>query len=358
MMTRLVLPICVFGGLVALVLLSHSSPVSEAGIPNDKISTASFRRLVQDIGHVHADSRTKIQFQISNDSTSTWTVASVRPDCGCLQSEISPNRIDAGQSCTLSLEYKAPEKLGVVNRGVLVRFREENAPAINCNIKGYVDPWCYASPPEIDFGTVRAGEESPTERTVNLMVRDDSAIDLAHLPRTADWVDMKIRNRPETNAQGKSFGQSASLSFKVKLSRDAVSGDYIDKLVFRGVGDPPQELSLPIRVRVEPLLKAVPDHLFLGTRKVGETVTTAIAISSNRSSQDQKSGIDNMEFTAAHNLGTAADIQLQPHNESATMTAVCRITMPDSEGFLNGQIEILKGKSRMMLIPVSARVTR
>ena len=124
-------------------------------LPKDRTKApnhSQVRLLVKDLGNVDPQSQTRCDIAIRNDSPFAWTVGHIRGDCSCTVYGMQPTTIEPGAIGTLSLEYGAGETAGAIDRKLIVLFREKQAPTFICHVTGFVEPWCYAMPKEVDFG--------------------------------------------------------------------------------------------------------------------------------------------------------------------------------------------------------------
>ena len=110
-------------------------------------------------------------------------VGFAQADCGCLVQSLAPEIIPPKKSAVLSFTFTAPDSFGLFRRQVLLSFREAEAPAIGVQIRGVIQPWCYAVPKEVDLGhlQIESGQESPT-RTIVLHLRSGEKLDVATPP--------------------------------------------------------------------------------------------------------------------------------------------------------------------------------
>ena len=313
------------------------------------------RRLQVELGSVDPGSVIRKTVAIANDSSVSWHAASLSSGCSCVVHSIEPYQIDPDCKGVVSVEYKAPTKATVFDETVLVQFHEEQAPRFLIQIKGVVEPWCYATPRELDFGEIDH-EESAQGRRVLLKLKPGAQINTNRPLQAPEWVDVKYANDFNALHGGAESCERVALDCRPSFASDAPAGEFTGVIVFTSFANPTDKCTLPVRAIVAPSLKATPASLFLGTHKVGEQFTSVISLDGRcLPPQIEQSFVDE-QIRVTHELGKLLDAKVVPTGNASKVVVECRFTMPDSACFFAGKIVVSCQGANAVIIPVAAKV--
>lgn len=348
---------CVVICLVGILLGFLTWEMAKKGAGTKQPEQGGVRLLVEDIANVAPKSRTKRNIAIKNDSLTPWTVGDIRSDCGCAVYKMEPARLESGAIGTLSLEYTAPNDAGTINQKVLVLFREEQAPTIVCLITGFVEPWCYAIPKEVDFGSlaVDKGKEMPT-RTVVLRIKPGNAIDWERSPIAPDWLRVKVVEPPNRKENEGEQGKSVRIQVTPAFPKHTELNDFVGTITFESVEGPEKKLVVLARASIEPLLSAFPTFLSLGTREVGEKVTKKILLQGRYLSRDVDQSFIRKNIHVRHNLPNQLAVETIPGKKPGQVDIECRFTIPEFPPFLMGEIIVSCEGKDVITIPITSRI--
>jgi hypothetical protein len=317
------------------------------------------RVLVTDIGNVPLQSQTKRDIAIKNNSLIPWTVAGIQSDCGCAVYKVQPERIEPGAIGTVSLEYRAPDSAGTIDRKVLIVFREEQAPRFICRITGFVEPWCYAMPKEVDFGSLARSEttEMPM-RTVVLKLKPGAEIDWERSPMAPDWLHVKVVKRPpETDKKGVQGG-AITIQITPIPPKHVRSPKLAGEVAFQSLRDPKTRLVLPVQASIEPVLSSFPSFLSLGIREVRERFTTKLVLAGPYLPKNVDQSFIRKNIHVTHSFSGRLVVDTVPGEKPGELDAECHFVMPETPGFLMGEIDVRCEGQGVIAIPITARVDK
>ena len=188
---------CGVACVLAVTICAFLLPTEDKAPSGEQANQRRVRLVVEDVGNVPPGSRTNRDITIENDSAFPWIVSDVRSACGCVVDRIEPERIQPVQTRHSPWRTSARWRGSDKPKG-LRRVSREKAPIFICHLTGFVEPWCYAVPKGVDFGSVAVeeGQDLPT-RTVVLRIRAGSRVNWRQSPKFPEWLDVKMVSGPD-----------------------------------------------------------------------------------------------------------------------------------------------------------------
>lgn len=227
-------------------------------------------------------------FVVANNTSCSETVDHLQPSCGCTSALIAPSGkqnhhgiIQPGGSIAVRVSID-PSHLapGAVDKVVWVLVKGQKEPIAALHMVGFCTAATTFSPPQIDFGSLKAG--TPTSAVFSVSV-DKTLLDAqGHIPVTATDPDLTLTNLPDEPARTASAtAQTVTFRYRVSLSPQAALGDLSARIrVGENIDNTTDEASSVVVIgHVVGEISAAPSVIALGVVRPGSICSRGVLLS-------------------------------------------------------------------------------
>lgn len=242
----------ILGSFVCALSLALPLPVlAEVEKPLPKLSVPQSEYRFEP---VPAGSRVKHSFKIENRGDAELVIERVIPSCGCTASTASRNKIPAGQSAELNVEFDSTGFSGEKLKTVTVVTNDPHHSSVTFTLRGKVEEDVTIRPARISFDEISRSDLEGARQEVTVTVREGSGT-----------VITGIKNLSRNLAVEELDGSLTSRRFKVGLSSLAKEGEIRDRVIIEvSRAGRPHMLNLPVFAVVNGDYKAIPSSLSFG----------------------------------------------------------------------------------------------
>jgi hypothetical protein len=227
-----------------------------------------FDGLSRDFGMVPHGSVQIHRFVLTNTTTSTIRVNSVRSSCKCATPKVEIKSAAPGEQIVVEVEYNTRTFTGSRSMTITVTFDQPRLESVALRVSGYSRQDVVFNPSQVSFGVVSRGKS--TERTLKVEYAgpDDFKITEVIPPEGFEASIDELYREP----------RKAGYNLKVKLPESASPGNLFASVQLKTNDPKTPILTVPVTGVVEANLSAAPDHLEFGQVKMGEKLVKKIVI--------------------------------------------------------------------------------
>jgi len=263
------------------------------------------RRLDYDFGLVPPNSTHYHAFCLKNDTALTWTLRSVITSCSCAVADISTRSIEPGQSAELKAELSVSDSSRQASRHMTVLFRESEAPRFDINLRAQIRETLTIEPKELN-GTVSAHMRSTS---FVCLMQNSSEVDWksVRLSTSSEWLSAKMVRVPREELAGSAVLDGPREIWRIKCDVDitrlepGTTANGFVSVYLDGIHTRHPATTIPVSVRVLPVVTVRPTHVFFG--EVSREAKVSRSIVFRFANADVVPDI--RSFSVKHQLGTA-----------------------------------------------------
>jgi hypothetical protein len=241
--------------LVDDILKSASTPAAERseGTPQPKVA---LEKDVYDFGTMDAQSLGKHDFVVRNVGNAPLNLTKGSTTCKCAMSALQKQKVFPGESTTVTIEWTPKGYLGDFEQTAKVETNDPLRPELTLKVKGRITTVLHASPSELVFTRVSAGQPAQGEVLLYAFASDSMQVTGHELkdPSTAEFFDVHFE--PMSTAQ-------------LGGEPDAKSGFVMEVHVESGLPQGPFQQTILVRTN----LAAAPVIEVPVTGKVGSDIS-------------------------------------------------------------------------------------
>jgi hypothetical protein len=220
--------------------------------------------LTHDFGIIRPGEAHKCIFRILNPTEKQWSIDHIQRVCTCTAIEASKTDINPGEYSDVSVSYRAPDKPADDARVLTVFFREADVPQLQLIVKATVRPVLTVFPAELPQVELLPGQS--VDRTVMAYNFGDADWDDVVVSHDAKWLSTTVVRTPVHSASI-SATPIARQAWRIGITTrpDALAiGDHRASLKVSPANAPDEAVVMPVSVRINPAIRAIPDRIFLG----------------------------------------------------------------------------------------------
>jgi hypothetical protein len=109
-------------------------------------------------------------FKIKNEGQSVLIIRGTKTSCGCTIAAPTKTHLDPGEEAEIKVGFDTRFQKGHQVRTILAYTNDPDNPTIAMTIQGNVKQQVSATPPQLDFGSIKQGTGATKEVTVNDLV--------------------------------------------------------------------------------------------------------------------------------------------------------------------------------------------
>jgi hypothetical protein len=115
---------------------------------------------------------------------------------------------------------------------------------------------------------------------------------------------------------------------------------------------------LPVQASIEPVLSSFPSFLSLGIREVRERFTTKLVLAGPYLPKNVDQSFIRKNIHVTHSFSGRLVVDTVPGEKPGELDAECHFVMPETPGFLMGEIDVRCEGQGVIAIPITARVDK
>jgi hypothetical protein len=219
--------------------------------------------------------------EVRNISEDTVQIVLARGDCSCTKVEIQPSILEPGQLGKLHLTIDSRGKTTAIRPfPIHVKTKSQGVIKIEGNMEIRVNRNILIDPPSIELGNVVQGQRIES----TLRVRSDQPFDKDKISVVASSSDVHV-NIPAVPHSGSTLPASPGTQYQdVTLNASVqvigTEGKLQEEvhLIIRDFLGCDRTFQIPISGYIVPVVRAVPERLFLGYIKAPAQITKEITI--------------------------------------------------------------------------------
>jgi hypothetical protein len=304
------------------------------------------RAVSWDFGILGPGRQASHRFEITNNSTGTWTVKRVNRSCTCTVGEFSRRQVKPSETTALEIAFKTGSKEGPVYQAVMIEFEEPKSPLVQLIIKGEIRNPLSASPASVELGRVAVGQRA--RQTIELGNYSDKDLSIAKVeaPEGLQTDLEPLVVKAEKNRPRQAWKLVVHLD-SGKLKRGPGTGLLAVHTNSEAIG----VVNVPVRWHVNRPLEAIPDRLAFGTVESGENAEKAILLEV----APELGNLTDKDLLPAHNLGAELDVRISRTATPRRFKLDGRFRPTRAPAPVAGELEItVRGQS---LAPLRIKIT-
>lgn len=226
-----------------------------------KEPTHNFGTVVQGTKIVH-------DFKITNEGSAPFSIQRVVPSCGCTASSATASAVLPGGHALIHVEFDSTGFSGEKTKSVRVLTSDSEHPAIDVFLKGQIEPEVSLEPAYVSFGDLVVGQGGSGTKSVTVVVREGSPLDLGEVKSWSKFVKVK---EISGGAKKKVIG--------ITLAEGLPAGEFRDRVVINTKsGDTEGAINIPLVASVKSEVALQPANVSFGVVDGKEPIVRKVTL--------------------------------------------------------------------------------
>jgi Protein of unknown function (DUF1573) len=306
-----------------MVLLPVLSPVAARADGGDWLKSA-FPERSFDFGNVARGSQLRHAFPIVNRTGSDIRIANWKTKCGCTNVTVGSRVIPPGTQTTVEATIDTTKFQGEKASGLILVVDQPVYREVDLNVTCFIRGDISLAPGQLDFGTVRRSEKSPSV-----------SLTLTYTGGRPGWqiAEMKTQSA-KIKAEARSLNRTSDGLTQWVITATLQPGDlnglFKDEVTLITNDSPPQTVPISVVARVQGAVTVLPSVLNFGPVRVGQSLTKVVHVRSTS------------PFTITKLSSDRTELELEDRQPTAALDHEVRITIqsPVATGPFFGIVKI------------------
>lgn len=311
--------------------------------------------LEYDFGLVRPGERVRHSFHIRNTTALVWRLRKFHADCACALASSSARVFQPGRTEAVEVEYHAGNRTADSRGTVLVEFEDPRAPIVRLGVRAQVRKRMTLSDQELLIENV--GQGLGAERHIQVANFGEKDWKAPAVRTSADWLSATVNlvsDDPAPDDREPWLRQVWDL--RVTLEPQSLSpGSYHETVELEVDGSPGLRTVIPAHICVAPLVKAVPERLFVGVVAPGARVTRKISLEFQGDVLPDDDGAIHVE----HDLGSDLAVSVS-RGSPTSWDLTATLTTTGEDDFVEDLLRVTFVDQRLpeLKIPIDAYIRK
>ncbi|MCX7428469.1 MAG: DUF1573 domain-containing protein [Planctomycetia bacterium] len=215
------------------ILKSASKPAAE-GLDRPPQPKVALDEEVYNFGTMDAQSLGKHEFVVKNVGNAPLNLTKGGTTCKCTMSALDKQKVFPGESTTVSIEWTPKGYLGDFEQTAKIETNDPLRPELTLKVKGRITTVLHASPSELVFTRVSAGQGAQGEIRLYAFTSDSMQVTGHELkdPSTAKFFDVAFEPMSAAQVSGEPEAKSGCL-MEVRVKSGLPQGPFQQTILVR-----------------------------------------------------------------------------------------------------------------------------
>jgi hypothetical protein len=214
----------------------------------------------RDFGTVPRGPTLNHPFRLTNQTTQTVHIASVRVSCGCVSASALKDELAPGQSTAIMAYMDTMRFFGTRTVTIYVQFDRPQWEEVRLWVRANSRDDVSLTPETLAFGQIKHGA-SP-KATVNVSLLGNSQWQILDSRGESNYVQATVKETKRENSQ-------VSYQLVARLRSDTPVGKWFSDVWLTTNNPSMPRVRVPLMVEIEPALSVSPTNVTLGAVKTG-----------------------------------------------------------------------------------------
>lgn len=230
-----------------------------------------FSETSKDFGSVPHGSVSSHQFVLKNTTGSTIHLSGLRSSCHCAKPHAIKDLAQPGEEIIVEVKYDARLFVGSRSMTIYASFDQPHYETVSLRVSGVSRQDVIVEPGEVDLGTITRGAQARRQLRVEYAGQ-------------MDWNVVRVEGGEGVTAvienQNRQLGRTEYF-IDVAIDPQAAPGSVASYVQIHTNDSNTPVLTVPVTATVQAALSASPDHLGLGTIRIGDKISKRIIVRGN-----------------------------------------------------------------------------
>jgi hypothetical protein len=213
-------------------------------------------------GEVEPGTILQYRFTLRNDGDATLAIEDLQPTCYCTSARTDLWDVPPGVSTTIHVRIDPSDFMGDITKGVEITTNDPENPTLLVDVDLHVLPGIAVVPPELDFGSVAAGQSET--RQVDIKAPRERRLQIFEVNSDVPYVSA-VQEPLELE-------EKSGFSLYVQAGPGVPPGPFTARLAVRTSDAARPVLEIPVRGRGPGGLVATPERVVFASAKAGAEI--------------------------------------------------------------------------------------